>query len=103
MSFKAGVLNSSPRDPLLCILCMSPLLNTPDSDPQLIKIDSTAILTSWGSESGVLNKGDIHNMQSSGSRGLELRTPALKGYGPVTNCWNSKIFTSFFLCVHPHV
>jgi len=23
----------------------------------------------------VLSKGDIHNMQSSGSRGLELRTP----------------------------
>jgi len=27
--------------------------------------------------SGVLNKGDIHNMQSSGSQGLELRTPDL--------------------------
>jgi len=37
----AGVLNSSPRDPLLCILCMSPLFNTPDSDPQLVdSIDS---------------------------------------------------------------
>jgi len=35
VAFKAGLLNSSPRDPLLCILCMSPLFNTPDSDPQL--------------------------------------------------------------------
>jgi len=36
-----------------------------------------SIVMSGGSESGVLNKGDMHNMQSSGSRGLQLRTPAL--------------------------
>jgi len=34
-----------------------PLFNTPDSDPQLVRIES--ILTSWKSESGVLNKGAI--------------------------------------------
>jgi len=32
----------------LSILCMSPLFNTPDSDPQLVRIDIEAILTSWG-------------------------------------------------------
>jgi len=51
---KAGVLNCSPRDPLLCILCMSPLFKTPDSDPPLITID-------------------MHNMQSSGLPGLALK------------------------------
>jgi len=30
----------------LSILCMSPLFNTPDSDPQLVRIDIEAILTS---------------------------------------------------------
>jgi len=30
--FRSGVLNSSPCDPLLCILCMSPLFNTSDSE-----------------------------------------------------------------------
>jgi len=29
----------SQSDPLLCILWMSPLFNTPDSDPQPIRID----------------------------------------------------------------
>ncbi len=30
------VLNSSPWDPLICIFCMSPLFNAPDSDLQLV-------------------------------------------------------------------
>jgi len=34
------VLNSSPRDPLFCILCMSPLFKKPDSDPQFVRINS---------------------------------------------------------------
>jgi len=37
---KSVFLNSSFRDPLLSILCMSPLFNTPDSDPQLDRIES---------------------------------------------------------------
>ncbi len=34
----------------------------------------SALLTSWLSESGVLTKRDMQNMQSGGARGLELRT-----------------------------
>ncbi len=37
----------------------------------------SALLTSWLSESGVLTKRDMQNMQSGGARGLELRTSAL--------------------------
>ncbi len=32
-----AVLNSSPRAPPLCIYCMSLLVNTPDSDNQLVR------------------------------------------------------------------
>ncbi len=34
---KLFILNSCSRDPLLCIFCMSPLCNTPNSDHQLIR------------------------------------------------------------------
>ncbi len=34
---KLFILNSCSRDPLLCIFCMSPLFNTPNSDHQLIR------------------------------------------------------------------
>ncbi len=37
----------------------------------------SALLTSWLSESGVLTKRDMRNMQSGGARGLELRTAVL--------------------------
>ncbi len=37
----------------------------------------SALLTSWLSESGVLTKRDMQNMQSGGARGLELRTSVL--------------------------
>ncbi len=37
----------------------------------------SALLTSWLSESGVLTKRDMQNMQSGGARGLELRTSGL--------------------------
>jgi len=57
--YKPVVLNTSPRDPLFCILCMSTLFNTPDSDPQLIRIDSLNLT--------LLDKIDIQNVQSSGS------------------------------------
>jgi len=63
---KSVFLNSSPRDPLLCILCMSPLFNTPDSDPQLYRIESM----NW-------TECVRQNVQSSGYRGLKLRTTAL--------------------------
>jgi len=39
LAYSSGVLNSSPRDPLLCIWCMSPLFNTSDSDPQLMSLE----------------------------------------------------------------
>ncbi len=35
--YRAEVLNSSPRAPPLCIFCMSLLVNTPDSDNQLVR------------------------------------------------------------------
>ncbi len=35
--FKSAVLNSSPRAPPLYIFCMSLLVNTPDSDNQLVR------------------------------------------------------------------
>ncbi len=37
----------------------------------------SALLTSWLSESGVLTKRDMQNMQSGGARGLELRPSVL--------------------------
>ncbi len=73
-SHRAMFLNSSPGDPLLCIFCMSPLFNTPDWAHQLIRRETWTELTSWWSQSGVLNKGDMQNVQSRGSPGLELRT-----------------------------
>ncbi len=41
----------------------------------------SALLTSWLSESGVLTKRDMQNMQSGGARGLELRTSAETAHG----------------------
>ncbi len=37
----------------------------------------SSLLTSWLSESGVLTKRDMQNMQSGGVRGLELGTAGL--------------------------
>ncbi len=36
---------------------------------------------SWWSESGVLNKGDMQNVQSGGSPGPGLKTTGLEKYG----------------------
>ncbi len=59
-----------PGDPLLCIFCMSPLSDTHKS-----------LLISWWSESGVLNKEDIQNVQRGGFRGPGLKTNELE-YSP---------------------
>ncbi len=37
----------------------------------------SSLLTSWLSDSGVLTKRDMQNMQSGGARGLELGTAGL--------------------------
>ncbi len=55
----------------------------------------SALLTSWLSESGVLTKRDMQNMQSGGARGLELRTSGL-----ITSTWLNLIISKIFTILH---
>ncbi len=65
------VFNPGPGDPPLCTFCMSLLSDTQCSS-------WISLLMSGSSESGVLNKGDMQNVQSGGSPGTGLKTTAVE-------------------------
>ncbi len=58
----------------------------------------SALLTSWLSESGVLTKRDMQNMQSGGARGLELRTSGLLACNYVQFIVIIKIVSRYNMC-----
>jgi len=65
--------NSGPRDPLRCMFSMFPSSATPYWNDQLVIKLCSGLIRSHTFESGVLEEGNIENMQGSGSRGPELK------------------------------
>ena len=66
-------LNSGPHDPLPCMFSMFPSCTTPDSKDQLVIKLCSVLIRNHSFESGVVEEGNIQNMQGSGSWGPELR------------------------------
>ena len=54
--------------PLPCMLEVFIYSNTPDSEEEVIVRFRQSLMTSWSSESGVLEQGNIYSMQDRGTR-----------------------------------
>ena len=82
--------NPGPQDPLPCMFSMFPSSNTPDSNELLLIRPLQSLMTSWSFESGVVEEGNMENMQGRGSRGPGLKNPDLRDYGQTRSCLSDK-------------
>ena len=65
-SFNPVFFNSGPRDPPPCMFSMFPSSTTPDWNDQLVIQLCSGLIRSHSFESGVLEEGNMENMQGSG-------------------------------------
>ena len=81
---------NGPRAPLPCILLIFPCSSTPDSNKWVIISPLLSFLTTHSFESGVLEEGNISNVQGRGrSWGPGLREAAPHGSASWLSDWSS--------------